>query len=148
MQNLVGIDVLIISMKYGYSVLNPYIFLEGNEIIGRSNCDNVLGMTKRENLLAYAYKKIIHNVLKGILLVFQFIRILLLKSFSLDHFGHKHFNNGGLCNFTMTLKIPLYSHLMWMYNVQLEEKLNVYKTLNSSTMVRFKLLDITYSFQL
>jgi hypothetical protein len=38
--------------------------------------------------------------------------------------------------------------LMWMYNVQLEENLNVYKTLNSSIMAWFKLLDITYSFQL
>jgi hypothetical protein len=37
---------------------------------------------------------------------------------------------------------------MWMYNVQLEEILNVYHTLNSSTMARFKLLDITYSSQL
>jgi len=26
MQNLVGIDVLIISTKYWYNVLNPYIF--------------------------------------------------------------------------------------------------------------------------
>ncbi len=120
MQNLVGIDVLIISTENWYSLLNPYIFLEGNQIIGRSNCDNVLGMTKH-NLLAYAYKKVIDNVLKGILSILQFTRILLLKSFSLDHFRHKHFNNGGSCNFTMPLKILLYSHLMWMYNVQLEE---------------------------
>jgi hypothetical protein len=134
MQNLVGIDVLIISTKHWYNVLNPYIFLEGNQIIGRCNCDDVLGTTKHNNLLAYAYKKVIHNVFKGILLVPQFIIILILKSFSLDHFRHKHFNNGGLCNFTMPLKIPLYSHLMWMYNVQLEENLNVYKTLNSSIM--------------
>ncbi len=129
-----GIDVLIISTKHWYGVLNPYIFLEGNQIIGRCNCDNVLGMTKHNNLLAYAYKKLIHNVLKIILSILQPIGILLLKSFSFDNFRHKHINNGGLCTFTMPLKIPLYSHLMWMYNVQLEKKMNVYETLNSSTM--------------
>lgn len=64
MQNLVGIDVLIISIEHWYNVLNPYTFLEGNLIIGRCNCKNVLGMTKQDNLLTYAYKKIIHNVLK------------------------------------------------------------------------------------
>jgi hypothetical protein len=100
MQNLVGIDVLIISTENWHNVSNPYIFLEGNQIIGWCNCDNVLGMTKH-NLLAYAYKKLIHNVLKGILSILQSIRILLLKSFSFDHFGHKHIYNGGLCNFTM-----------------------------------------------
>jgi hypothetical protein len=148
MQNLVGIDVLILSIEHWYNVLNPYIFLEGNQIIGRCNCDNVLGMTKHNNLLAYALKKLIQNVFKGILLVPQFIGILLLRSFSPNHFEHKHFNNGGSCNFTMPLKIPLYLHLMWMYNVQLEEILNVYKTYNSFTMVDFKLFDITCSFQL
>lgn len=56
MQNLVGIDVLIISTEHWYNVLNPYIFLEGNQIIGRCNFDKVLGMTKHNNLLAYAYK--------------------------------------------------------------------------------------------
>lgn len=73
MQNLVGIDVFIISTKHWYSVLNPYIFLKGNQIIGRCNCDNVLGMTKH-NLLAYAYKKVTDNVLKGILSILQFCR--------------------------------------------------------------------------
>lgn len=56
MQKLMGIDVLIISIEHWYHVLNPYIYLQGNQIIGRCNCDKVLGMTKHNNLLTYAYK--------------------------------------------------------------------------------------------
>jgi hypothetical protein len=148
MQNLVRIDVLIISTKHWYNLLNPYIFLKGNQIIGRYNCDNVLGMKKQINLLIYAYRKVNHNVFKEILSIPQFTGIVLLRSFSPNHFGHLFSTNGGSCNFTMRLKTPLYSHLMWMYNVQIEEFTNVYKTLSSSTMVQLKFLDITYNFQL
>ncbi|KAH8942766.1 hypothetical protein BDL97_13G011600 [Sphagnum fallax] len=146
-QNLAGIDILIISTAHWY-LLNPMIILERNQVIGGHNCKNVMGMIEDPNLLPYAYKKVIHNVLKGLLSTPQFKGTLLFRSLSPDHFGHKSYDTGGSCNFTTPLKNPIYSHSIWMYNVQLEEFLNVYKTLDSPRMVRLKFLDITYSSQL
>jgi hypothetical protein len=146
-QNLVGIDILINSTSHWY-LFNPIIILERNQIIGGHNCKNVMGMIEDPNLLPYAFKKVIHNVLKGLLSTPEFKGTLLLRSLSPDHFGHKGYDMGGSCNFTTPLDNPIYSHSLWVYNVQLEEFLNVYKTLDSPTMVRLKFLDITYSFQL
>ncbi|KAG0615945.1 hypothetical protein M758_5G078500 [Ceratodon purpureus] len=135
-----GVDIL--QLSTGQWWFKRGLFLQEGKPLGGHICD---GWAECEKEIGFAdpYRTTIRTILRGSLSIPGYSGTTILRTFAPEHFEGGSWNNGGQCVRTAPGGVPVSSLTKWMYDIQMEEFLNVTSATSGSEKDRIKVLDIT-----